>query len=139
MFNKQRHRNADSELSNFVHQPLLLVCLALLLDNGRLGLGAVYGKQVPAVFSHLSFFCRLVFAPSLLSAYTTLIGAFLGAPWLRYVGGAAAVFFAMYGLNNYVTNVVGKLQYTEKDGVSTYTCDLQQVTGGLTDKQGGLQ
>ena len=129
LLEKQWSRGDDPEhrLSGFIGLPMQWLMISLILDNLRLFLGAAFGKDGVSV--HLAQTCqflRIIGRALDLSVLGAMFGILVDYPWLRYVGGAAAVFYIMSGLNEYVCTIHGTLVYKDDDDdVTRYTIDRE--------------
>jgi len=85
-----RTYEANPPISNFIHIPVQWLCSSLILQNLRLLLGAVFGKnEASELLGHVWQFMHLIGLPLSLSALFAIFGYLARVSWLRHIGGAS--------------------------------------------------
>ena len=126
LLQRQWSRNYDTkyQLSGFIRLPMEWICISLILDNLRLFFGASIGKEGASLWlAEVCQFLRVIGRALSLSVLAAMLGFLVDLPWLRYLGGSAAMFYGMNGINYYVAGVHGRLVYKDDGDVPRYTLE----------------
>lgn len=132
LFRKERSLTDYNDIPGSVYYPLLILAAAAILDNLRLLIGLIYGKNgASKILAQIAYFAHMVVTPSLISTYSTYMVAMGVWSWIGTLGFIITVPFVVNGLNNFIADVLDYMEYTDDGDLPRYTLDEKRVRAYL--------